>query len=122
MDKGFEVLHQVVKTANRRHKVLTSNVANADTPGYKAKDVRFGSLLKKEVKLLTTDPKHMGGGSQAEVNGQIQERQNPSWGDKNNVELNVEVAKMTENALTHDAALKILGSKIKMYKNAIRGR
>lgn len=122
MDKGFEVLHRIVQATNRRHKVLASNVANADTPGYKAKDVTFGSMLKREMKLLTTDPKHMGGSAQEGVRGKVQEQQNPSWADRNNVELNVEVAKMTENALTHDAALKILGSKIKMYKNAIRGR
>lgn len=122
MDRGFEVLHRIVQAANRRHRVLASNVANADTPGYKAKDVAFGNLLKKEVKMITTDAKHLGGGGQEEVSGQLQERTTPSWNDKNNVELNVEVARMTENALTHDAALKILSTKIRMYKNAIRGR
>jgi flagellar basal-body rod protein FlgB len=46
--------------------------------------------------------------------------ENPSWGDRNNVELNVEMAKMTENSLYHNAAIKLLNAKIKMFKSAIQ--
>ncbi|KPK02067.1 MAG: hypothetical protein AMK71_03505 [Nitrospira bacterium SG8_35_4] len=121
MDKGFNILHRLINAANERHKVISSNLANVDTPGYKAKDVKFGNLLGKTMKLMTTDPKHVGGGENNEVNGNVVVESDLSWGDKNNVELNVEVAKMTENSLLHNAATRILNSKIKMYKAAIRG-
>ena len=41
MDKGFQLLEEIIKTSAFRHKVLASNIANVDTPGYKAKDVPF---------------------------------------------------------------------------------
>ena len=121
MDKGFNILHRLINATNMRHKVISSNLANVDTPGYKAKDVKFGNLLGKTMKLMTTDPKHVGGGENNEVNGKLVVESDLSWGDRNNVELNVEVAKMTENSLFHNAAARILNSKIKMYKAAIRG-
>jgi len=122
MDKGFSILHRLLNATNMRHKVISSNLANVDTPGYKAKDVKFGNILGKSMKLMTTDPKHVGGGENNDVNAKPVVESDLSWGDRNNVELNVEVAKMTENSLFHNAAIKILSSKIKMYKAAIRSR
>jgi len=122
MDKGFKILERMVRAANIRQKVISSNIANADTPGYKAKDVKFDNLLGKEIKLLTTDGKHLGGSGSGGASGKTSVEENLSWEDRNNVELNVEVAKMTENALLHDAAVTILASKIRMYKMAISRR
>ena len=121
MDKSFTVLQKILQAANMRQKVIASNIANADTPGYKAKDIKFGDFLDKELKLLTTRPGHMKNKNNGGFNGRLVVEDNPSWGDANNVELNVEVAKMTENSLTHNAAIKILNSKIKMYRMAIKG-
>ncbi len=121
MDKGFTVLHKILMAANERQKVIASNIANADTPGYKARDVRFGDFLNKELKLATTNSGHMKNKQGAGISVEVVLEDNLSWGDRNNVELNVEVAKMTENTLIHSAAVKILNSKIKMYKMAIKG-
>jgi flagellar basal-body rod protein FlgB len=122
MDKSFGILQKIVQEANMRQKVIASNIANSDTPGYKAKDVKFNNFLNNEVKLLTTDPKHIESKSGGKVSGEVVMENELSWGDRNNVELDVEVAKMTENSLRHEAALRILNSKIKMYMNAIKGR
>jgi flagellar basal-body rod protein FlgB len=122
VDSSFKVLQNIIQATDARQKVLSSNIANSDTPGFKAKDVKFGNLLEKEVKLLTTDPKHIGRSKSSSLNGKMVVEKNPSWGDKNNVELSAEVAKMTENALLHDAAIKILNSKMKMFKAAISSR
>jgi len=120
MDKGFSALHKILQVANARHKVLASNIANAETPGYKARDIKFGDSLGKQMSLLKTDSKHMNSTNGSGADGRIVVKNNPSWGDRNNVEINVEVAKMQENAISHAAAIKILNSKIKMYKDAIR--
>ncbi len=122
MDKGFRILHKLVQAVNMRQKVIASNIANADTPGYKARDIKFRDFLGKELKLLNTDSKHISNGDVGNVKGKLIIENNLSWGDRNNVELSVEVAKMTENALVHDAAIKILSTKIKMFKNAISVR
>ena len=120
MDKGFKVLHGLLKAANMRQKVISSNIANADTPGYKARDVKFNNLLGKEMSVLKTDPKHMSSENQSGGSGKFTIEENLSWGDGNNVELNVEVAKMTENSLLHEAAIRVLSSKIKMFRSAIK--
>lgn len=122
MDKGFRILERMVQAANIRQKVISSNIANADTPGYKAKDVKFNNVIGKQMKLSATDPKHIGAGKTNNVSAKTEVEDNLSWEDRNNVELNVEVAKMTENALLHDTAVTILSAKIKMYKNAISVR
>ncbi len=119
MDKSFGILHKILQATGARQKVLASNVANAETPGYKGRDIKFGKFLGKEMKLITTKPEHVSNAGNNGVNGKVVVNGNPSWGDGNNVELNAEVAKMQENSLTHNAALKILGTKIKMFKTAI---
>lgn len=119
MDKGFGILHKILQATGARQKVLASNIANAETPGYKAKDIKFGKMLGNQIKLITTKPEHVGNADKNGANGKIVVRNNSSWSDGNNVELNVEIAKMQENALNHNAAIKILNSKIKMYRSAI---
>jgi flagellar basal-body rod protein FlgB len=122
MDKSFSILHKMIQAANTRHKVIASNIANSDTPGYKARDVKFSGVLNNEVRMSTTDPKHIQGKNGGNAGGTVITENDLSWGDRNNVELDVEVAKMTENSLRHEASLKILNSKIRMYRNAIRTR
>jgi len=103
VDKGFNILQKIVQATNVRQKVLASNIANADTPGYKGKDVKFHNLLGKEMHLLTTNAKHLGGAGSATAGGRTEIEDALSWEDLNNVELNVEVANMTENAMLHNA-------------------
>ena len=113
------VLECMRQAAGRRQKVLAANIANADTPGYKAKDIKFDHNLKNQMRLNRTDPRHMGIQGGAGGSGKIVLEDSLSWGDRNNVELNREVAKMTENQMLHDAAVKILNARIKMFKSAI---
>lgn len=124
MDKGFAILENMIRAASMRQKVIASNIANSDTPGYKARDVKFDSFLREELRMATTNPGHIKNTSGIGPAAHIVVNENLSWGDRNNVELNGEVAKMTENSLMHDAAIKILNTKMKMFRSAItvRGR
>ncbi|MBC8413818.1 MAG: flagellar basal body rod protein FlgB [Nitrospira sp.] len=120
MDKDITVLHKILQSTNMRQKVLASNIANADTPGYKAKDVKFGNTLKQQMNMLKTDSKHISTANEGNVNGQIVVDRSPSWGDGNNVKTSAELAKMTENSLRQETAIKLLNTKIKMYRSAIK--
>jgi len=123
MDKGFKILERIMHAANTRHHVIASNISNADTPGYKARDVDFKKILgKEEIKLKKTDSNHINNSLDKGNNVKLIIEENPSWGDKNNVELDVEVAKMTENSLMLESALSIMAMKIRMFKNAISTR
>lgn len=123
MDQEFRILERIAQSADMRQKVIASNIANADTPGYQAADLEFKNILGNEqVKLSTSDPKHIAGTKTNGVNGKLIVENSPSWGDGNNVELDVEVAKMTENSLIYSTAITIMSTKLQMFKNAIHVR
>jgi len=122
MDKNLGILTRILKSANMRQKVIASNIANSDTPGYRAKRIKFGSFLENEMKLAATDPRHISGKGSGGISATISTDGNLPWGDGNNVDMNSEVASMTDNSLRYEAAIKILNSKISMYKKAIKGR
>ncbi len=115
---GFKTLEELIHMAGVRHGLLTSNIANVDTPGYKAKDLKFQQTLDNELQLAVTSPGHIKT-SDNDVSPVAEETQD-TWEDGNNVELDMEVAKMTENAMLFQAGVSMLETKIRMYKNAFR--
>ncbi|NTU42073.1 MAG: flagellar basal body rod protein FlgB [Nitrospirales bacterium] len=122
MEDGLRVLERIIYATQVRHKVLTSNIANTDTPRYRAKDVDFQGLVNDAANSLrTTDPHHIQAhpGDPTATPGVVE---SPSWGDDNNVELDMEVAKMTENGLLFESAVKLLTTKINMLKSALGRR
>ncbi|MBF0343155.1 MAG: flagellar basal body rod protein FlgB [Nitrospirae bacterium] len=121
MDKGFDVSERLLGMTTLRHKIISSNLANSDTPGYRAKDVNFSAFIDDEkLKMDTTNGLHYKSAQDVGRGNLTVEESAVAWGDKNNVELDVEVARMTENALLNQAAGKLISSKFKMYKSAIK--
>jgi|Deesub1362B_J571_1020462.scaffolds.fasta_scaffold00125_55 flagellar basal-body rod protein FlgB len=120
MGDGFKTLEGFLRLTVLRHGIISSNIANVDTPGYRAKDVHFGQLLEKEtMELKVTNPYHIRR-VRIEEDGTIVVEDTSTWKDGNNVELDVEMAKMAENALLFQAGITLLSSKIRMFKNALR--
>jgi flagellar basal-body rod protein FlgB len=124
MDSGFKVLEKLLQTAQVRHRIISSNIANVDTPRYRAKDVDFSRTLGEEsAGLRATHLRHIKAAPAGTVAGAtVSMIENQSWGDDNNVELDIEVAKMTENGLLYEAGVKLLSKKIAMMKNALARR
>ena len=59
----FDLASRHANWASVRQSVLTSNVANANTPGYKAKDIEsFDDVMRKSVSMTVTDPQHLSSG------------------------------------------------------------
>jgi len=122
MSDSMKIVEQLLRYSNERNKVLASNIANVDTPFYKTKDIAFPQVLGTEMSLATTDAKHLGGSGSAGTIGQPEPVESQSWGDKNNVEMDSEMAKMTENGLFFQAGVTLLEIQIRMYKNALLTR
>jgi len=120
MTDGFTILDRLIKATNFRHQVISSNIANVDTPGYKAKDVKFDQILGSEMNLTVTNQRHLGGGESG-TSSEITTEDAQSWVDKNTVELDMEVSKMTENAMLYQAGVSLLATKISMFKKALGG-
>ncbi|NWF51680.1 MAG: flagellar basal body rod protein FlgB [Nitrospirae bacterium] len=120
MGEGFKILERLIHLTNLRHGVIVSNIANVDTPGFIAKDIKFEQILNDEIiEMRVTNPHHIKNESYNFLN-MTDEGSGQQWIDRNNVELDMEVAKMTENALLFQGALHMLSTKIKMFKNALR--
>jgi len=89
-----------------RQKVVASNIANVDTPGYKTKDVNFQEEFASA--LDTNNPQT------AEVGGLT------SKNDGNNVSLDREARMLSENAMRFNAASNLLRGHIRLIKEAIQ--
>jgi len=120
----LDVLSNALSVRNRKQEILASNIANAATPQYKARDVEFEvelARLLNEGPLKTSDSKHIGLVSK-NLPGKVQYRQsvNPSV-DGNTVELAVEQMEFAENAVRYQTTLDFINSKVRGLMGAIRG-
>lgn len=109
-----------------RNQVLSANIANADTPHYKARDVDFAGALSaakgESTSLKTTHAGHIRSLSTNALGADVQYRvpMQPTL-DGNTVETDVEQAAFAENALMYRATLAFLDGQIRSIKYAIKG-
>ncbi len=131
LDKAFGVQAAALKLRAQRHEVLAENLANADTPHYKARDFDFRTALQQAqgqgaggaLAMARTHAGHLP--AQGAQSGGVAEAQfrvpfNPSL-DGNTVESQVEQARFAENTVHYQAGLTFLGSRINGLISAIRG-
>ena len=111
MSEGLFGIHgAALEIRSQRMSVLGSNIANAATPGYKARDVDFGSALQARL-----------GGVEAEQLDQAtQTLKRPSL-DGNTVEMATEQTAFAENAVAYTATLNFLRGRVETVTRAIRG-
>ncbi len=127
LDKAFSLHATALKLRAERVEVLANNIANADTPGFKARDIDFKAALSEamagggEAKLKTTNPRHISTGG-GELSPELLYRNpfQPSL-DGNTVELQVEKAAFARNAVEYQASLKFLEGKSKGLLQALKG-
>lgn len=114
-----------LRVRSYRTEVIAGNLANADTPGYKARDIDFRQILQGErerLPLRTTDPSHLSPPSVTPFGEALKYRvpTQPSL-DGNTVDPSLEQAAYGENAVRYQATLRFLGGKFKGLMTAIRG-
>ncbi len=118
---------EALKLREYRHQVLSSNIANADTPHYKARDIDFAHALRQaqaaDVRLQRTSDRHLAGSNAAGSGGTGLQYRIPTQPalDGNTVEADVEQAAYAENAVQYRATLGFLDSQIKTIRYAIQG-
>ena len=126
-DQAFGIHEQAMKLRARRAEVLAGNIANVDTPGYKARDFDFQSMLQQEVdgaqRLATTNPGHIQVDTGIVPSSQMGYRipSQPSL-DGNTVDSQLEHAAFASNALEYQASLRFVSGQIKTLMTAIRGQ
>ena len=120
----LEVFSKAIEIRNRRNEILASNIANAATPNYKARDLDFEVELARSLSagpIQTSDSSHFSLGSK-NLPGKVQYRKplQPSM-DGNTVELAVEQMEFSENAVRYQTTLNFINSKLSGMMSAIRG-
>jgi len=130
-DKVFGVHDDALLLFERRNQLLSENIANADTPGYKARDIDFDQVLQNAqnsgsqrmsgAQLKTTHQGHINL-QQQPFTGDIQYRQvEQSSADGNTVDTQKEKAAFAENAVRYQTTLSFLTRKISGLKRAFKG-
>lgn len=128
IDTAFAFQEKVLAVRGYRQQLLASNIANADTPNYKAVDVDFAKVLKaagnsqSNVGMEKTSSMHLDGNQGKSVFGSPMYRTavQPSI-DGNTVDTNIEQAQFAENALHYMATLQFISSRIKNVQMALSG-
>lgn len=126
-DKILGIHAQSLQLHAKRAEVLAGNIANADTPGYKARDFDFKAVLQQQTaqtsRLTTTHPDHIplddGIISPSEMAYRIPSQ--PSL-DGNTVDSELEHTAYAENAIQYQTSLRFLSGTIQTLKKAITGQ
>ena len=125
LDSAFGIHADALKFRAARNEVLASNLANADTPNYQARDLDFSQVLDStqslQLKLASSNPGHLGVGG-FDGAGDLLYRQpyQPSL-DGNTVETDIEQGHFSKNALQYQASVMFLSGRISGIKYAIQG-
>lgn len=126
----FGIHERALQIRTARGEVLANNLANADTPNFKARDIDFRQAItqaeenqsQSKPDLVKTNARHISGFAEATTESFLKYRMptQPSL-DGNTVEAHVEKAKFMENGMQHQATLEFIDSKISGIRGALRG-
>lgn len=132
LDKALNFQQEALNLLTRRQHILASNIANADTPGYLARDIDFSQELKKAVvqgrhqaqplTLNLTEKGHIPAAAPAHHRHELLYRvpDQPS-ADGNTVDMDRERVNFADNNIKYQTSLTLLGSQIKGMMGVIQG-
>lgn len=134
LDEYLRFNETALSLRSQRQQLLASNIANADTPNYKARDIDFTSALQGALArsappagvLKTTTPAHLNGaarnpdilpdGTPVQYRGIVQ-----GSVDGNTVDMDVERNQFADNALRYEAGISLINSQIRGLMAALQG-
>ena len=129
LDSYLGVHPDALKLQSKRTEVIADNLANSDTPGYKARDIDFRAAMASAgspdapVKLTTTNPGHMSIDPNTDASANLKYRNPlaPSL-DGNTVDAQQEQAAFADNTVRYQATLTFLSARFKGLMTAITGQ
>lgn len=127
-DKALGIHQYTLGLRNKNAEVISNNIANADTPNFKARGMNFSEAIKhagsmqQRPKAYYTHDKHIQLASDNPLSVQFRVPHQPDTGDGNTVDLQFEQAEFMENSLKYQMSLTFLGGKFSGLKKALAGR
>ena len=132
LDAALRFQQEALNLRAQRQEILAANIANADTPGYQARDLDFASELKKVmvrgreetggVSLTLTSAQHIPAQTVSALSTELLYRipDQPSL-DGNTVDMDRERTQFADNSLKYQMGLTALGGQIKGMMNVLQG-
>jgi flagellar basal-body rod protein FlgB len=127
LDNVFGIHENAMNLQTRRAQLLAQNLANSDTPGYKAKDIDFNAALKSASKENFKTPLEATQAGHLQPKGflpgaeELYRQPMQDSLDGNTVEPHVEMAEFTENSMHYLMTLRIISGRISTMMSALRG-
>ena len=129
IDNALSFQQQALGLRAQRQQILAGNIANADTPNYKARDFDFSAALKAAVAgrssgnlaLATSNAAHLPGSTQESTARLLYRNPVQPSADGNTVDMDVERAQFSENAVQYEAGLSFITHQLKMLMAATQG-
>lgn len=124
LDKAFGIHQHALLVRSDRAELLASNIANADTPGYKAKDLDFAEALNRaksgqDYRMAKTHNKHFDLQVEIDTSQQYRNPLQPDTGDGNSVDVQVERNMFMQNSMEYQMSLTWLNGKVSSLKKAL---
>ncbi len=125
-DNNFAALQKAMDLNFRRHTMLASNIANSETPNFRARDYNFAGELEQALggdksELKKTNSKHMDVGGEQRAHMMF-DNSGAMGSDGNNVDLDLAAGKISEAARAYSNAASILSSKLRLLRLAATDR
>lgn len=128
LDATLNFHETALRVRGQRQELLAANIANADTPGYKARDINFADTFKQALvgsasglQTDTTNPAHIPA-TASHQNGVLYRAMIQGSVDGNTVDMDVERAQFADNALRYEASVNMISGQIKKLLSAIQGQ
>ena len=131
ISKSYDLLAKSLDFRATRAKIISANIANIDTPYYKAKDISFEDELMSEAKkifgkegeeleLAKTDPKHMDLSDDSSVGAKYYLRATHTQrNDANTVDLDIETTELSKNQMMYQASMSALQKESRLFKSIL---
>ena len=128
-DPSMNLLSKVLDLRAANEKIISSNIANAETPGYAPARFEFEKELRQAVNqngfsLTTSNPSHLPSGNNSldSVSGRLTTRPDKTGiGDKNGVNVDEEMISLSKNEIMYETAAQILKKKMTLLGYIIQG-
>jgi flagellar basal-body rod protein FlgB len=130
-DKTLQTVVRALDLRARRHELIISNIANADTPGYKSFDLMVEAAMSRQAKanaplgMQRTDERHLTVSSPlpADIRPYVVQNQVPDYlrGDGNSVDMEREMTRMSANQVLYKVSAQIAAKRFQSLKNVIQG-
>ena len=114
---------------SERQRLIASNIANADTPGYVARDIDFSQALRNATgamnpasQMRSSQTGHLGGGAATTQANLLYAMPSQTNLDRNTVDMDRERANFTDNSVKYEATLRFITNNVRTMLSAITGQ